>query len=966
MSAFGVINLISENGDKIYGYNGTAKEGEKSDFEHFEDTFKYDIKTGRNRTAKAVKEAMKYAYTIDNLGSIKMYQVTTTTKKYNYIYAGEEILSEEDDLEPEIKIIDIDYSNYVSKYVMPMDFLVSLLEITASPDFIDGVCNLVGHEKIDVAICIDGKVTIKENNKRYLDEVTIQGLQQYTTTTVTDTQVDQNTKREDTKVEKSYNLFNEIAKLQETTPDGQDWNVERKEVTTVETSTPTVYVKEANTWYGKATYEPFRYINGKYTLVNEAGEEVTTEEEYDPSNTNLREIINQIESQEENHIWVSKNQNSNKTIKFPKDYSDNDFMSSYERAEQRYDKALNSSDLAYNATVVKLKDKDQKLTYGILNSAAKKKNFFEHEDNEENNQEDNQRQIDPNVTVVSRESGATSDPRITQMTENITNVKISEKTTEVSSVTEVSNKAISYVDNTDLFLGLLKNDTGTYVKGALFNPNGKKVMYEDSYEKTHEVSTGDLLVNGSDMLFQFMESTTQYNSNLVVVMKYILQRYTGDSYGIKSFKDAIDWMDIFGNSEFQAGTAIDCLSKWQTSYEGNITTEKGNRYKLLNGRNNDGFDSISCAHGFMFFANGYGGFAHEGAINKAYKDFNSEMTLAKAIGGLVKNGGIDTSGVVECYSPIYHLAFPEKYALPVEIVDRGHMYRLQEEMDSVKNALENYNKRNGTKVSLTEDQIGALVDAAWQYGSGNFSYSSFIAAYAKYKDGVNDKDIDSLRGQFLPFYDTKYANRSSARWRLFKEGVYEFSDGTEMKSVPPIERTSSSAGMGGTVVQAATSLVDLTKMGGKEATVYSGSRSSNGYQSSVYVCASFVSETLYRSSGFKNWSNNVGDLGSGLLKDSNYELIYYNALPGTHPSVADISQSKNLNMNLESEIKPGDIVATYSGGYTFQHVVIYIGDNKYAHHGSGSGAKNYPNISENFFASYPKSKIKYIFRYKGK
>lgn len=966
MSAFGVISLTDEKGQKIYAYNNVPKDGSNSDFAHFEDTYKYDIENGKNKTAKAVKEAMKYAYTMDNLGSIKMYQVTTTTKKYNYTYAGEEIYSGEEDIDTKIKTIDIDYSNYVSKYVMPMDFLISLLELTASPDFIDGVCDLVKNEKIEVVICIDGITTVKENIKRYYDEVTVEGLQEFTSTTVTNTTTGANTNEQQTTITKSYDLFSETASLQETTSNGQDWNVEKKEVTTIEDSTPSVYVKKAATWYGTATYEPFRYINGKYTLVNESGEEVTTEEEYDPANTSLRDILDEIESKKNDYIWVSKDENFNKTTAFPNDYSDNNFMSSYERAEQRYNNALKQSDLSYNATVFRFKDKNQKLLYGILNIAASKKKFFNHGEIVDNSQQNVRGNIDLGNSQSSTTREATSNPRITQMTEKVTNVKTSEKTTEVSSMTEVSNKAISYVDNTDLFLGLLKNDTGTYVKGAKFNPSGKKVMYKDSYENTHEVSTGDLLVNGSDMLFQFMESTTQYNSNLVVIMKYILQRYTGDSYGIKSFKDAIDWIDIFGNSEFQAGTPIDCLSRWQTSYEGNITTEKGNRYKLLNGANNDGFDSISCAHGFMFFANGYSGFAHEGAINKAYKDFESDMTLAKAIGGLVKGGLIDTSGVRAYNSPIYHLAFPEKYALPVEIVDRGHMYRLQEEMDSVKNALENYNKRNGKKVELTDEQIGAMVDAGWQYGTGKFSYSQFIAAYAKYKDGVNDKDIDNLRSQFLPFYDTKYANRSSARWRLFKEGVYVFSDGTEMKSVPPIERTSSSAGMGGTVVQAATSLVDLTKMGGKEAVAYSGVRSSNGYHSGVYVCASFVSEALYRSSGFKNWSDNVCDLGIGLLNDSNYELVYYNALPGTQPSVADISQSKNLNMNLESEIRPGDIVATFSGSYTFQHVIIYIGDNKYAHHGSGFGAKNYPNVSDNFFASYPKGNIKYIFRYKGK
>ena len=81
-------------------------------------------------------------------------------------------------------------------------------------------------------------------------------------------------------------------------------------------------------------------------------------------------------------------------------------------------------------------------------------------------------------------------------------------------------------------------------------------------------------------------------------------------------------------------------------------------------------------------------------------------------------------------------------------------------------------------------------------------------------------------------------------------------------------------------------------------------------------------------------------------------------------SVGNFSQSKNLDKNIEDIIQAGDVVATFSGSYSFQHVVVYIGDNQFAHHGGGSGATNYPNIASNFFTRYNKNTIKYIFRYK--
>ena len=960
MSAYGIIELKDNEGSKIWSYNNEVGDDGESDFEHFINTYNYDIENGKDETADAVKNEMKYAYTIDSIGTIKMYCPNMQTTENIYKYNGEELVHDTKKDSQKVETAEIDYYQYISKYVMPMDFLVSLLEMTASSEFIGAICDLIQNEHITLVVDCDEIVTVQETTERYADEVTVKGIQpaEKTIKTVITTQNgNETTTTTNESKHPRYDLVKEVAGVE------GERNVEKTTRVTKEKTDYSIYVKEAVAWYGSAKYEADSSIDAKYTAVNESGDEVINEKDYG-KDANIDDVLE--ENDEEYHIWVPKNENSESVQTFKPGYPIEDYMINYEKANQRYQNAWSDTDVN-DWSSKDLSNNDDSFIYKLLGKVVTKTDFFSHGKNTFNNPTTNTttNTEDGQNSVITEEDKYTDIARVAEMIQKKSNVQTSKFTKVVTKSTTPSNKAIEYTDNTDQFLGLLKNDTGTYVKGAKFNPSGKKVVYKDVYEGTKESSAGDLLVNGADALIQFMESTSEYNKNLVAVMKYILQRYTGESYGIKDFESVVNWIDIFGNTDFQPGTAIDCLRQWMTSYEGNITNDKGNKYKLLDGFNNDDFHSISTAHGFMFYAAGYNGFAHEGAMNRAYKDFKYNMTLKKAVGDLITSGGIDTSGVTAYNSPIYHLAYPEKYDLPVEVVDRAHMYRLSEELQNIKKEIEEYNKKTGKNVKMTLDQMGAMVDAQWQYGPGGFPYSEFIAAYAKFEGGVSNENIEDLRYQFLPFHDSKYEKRSTARWKLFKEGIYQLSDGTELKSVPEIESYTSGGGAGGPIVEAAKKLVELTKMGGTQQTSYNSVRkSTNGFSSGVYVCASFVSEVLYNSNGFKSWSDSVDTLGINLYKDPNYELIYYNATPSATASVGNFAQSKNLDKNIEDIIQDGDIVATYSSSYSFQHVVVYIGNNQFAHHGGGSGATNYPNVASNFFARYNKGSIKYIFRYK--
>lgn len=67
----------------------------------------------------------------------------------------------------------------------------------------------------------------------------------------------------------------------------------------------------------------------------------------------------------------------------------------------------------------------------------------------------------------------------------------------------------------------------------------------------------------------------------------------------------------------------------------------------------------------------------------------------------------------------------------------------------------------------------------------------------------------------------------------------------------------------------------------------------------------------------------------------------------------------NTNKNLGDILKPGDIVGTYSNSTDYQHVMVYVGDDKYA------------NMADSkwdvYTFTYPAStvKAKYVFRMKG-
>lgn len=929
----GIVKIQDENGNKIYGYSNKGRwdtsghHGDETAFEHFINTYNYDMNEKKENVAGAVLTAMKYAYTINEAGTITMYKLNSNVTSTKCIYMENVIYNKMIQHKDTIDTTNINYLEKINPYIMPIDFLVTMLEITASSDFIDAVCDLVNEEEIILVIAADDIITYKTSSERYQDDITAYGIEK---------------KIKEEGGEDEEREFSESLTFMETSNNGNNWNIEKIETNMNRDTRYNAFVKKAKTWYGEFEYDYIVNKTKKTISLDENGEEITNEGEWKEESGSIIDVLVDKKIVKDSLMW-----NTESFAKIEDEREKNSIWIEQDELEQvetvfatDFDKAISKRIFEDRKKANNLKEQ---IALKIFEELDNKKNFFKIQ---------NSGQAD---LLINDGRG----PKLTRIVERIHDAKRSNYTTIISKEVIMNNSVKNSVDHTDRFLGLLKNDDGVYSYGAMFNPSGKKVCYKDSYQNTKPVAVGDLLENGDKALLQFLESSSQYSNNLAPVMRYILYRYTNEDYGINDFDEIMDWINSKNFSSVGGSSLEECLHQMMASYEGRITTSDGKKYLLLNGANNDGFDSISTAYGMMFYAKGYLGYAYEEAMNLAYKDCGySDMSLDKAIGSLINSDG--SINVSECANN----AFPEKYALPVDVVDRAHLIGISEHLQLIRRKIENYNKKTGKNLKLNDEQIAAIVDGDYQYVDAAFDCDEFIEGYGNLGDNPTEREVDLFLDKFIPFNDPTYAasGRPNARRKLFKDGIFTLSDGTQLRKAD-FSNVSPSADK---IVSVAKEIVNLTKYGGSEQAVYEGARraKNSNYSSGIYVCASFVSEVLYNATGLRNWSDDVYNIGVILNDNPDFELVYYKKSDATQSTVGEFAGEVNTNIKIEDIIQPGDVVASFSSSWRYQHVILYIGDNQYAHHGGGSGVFNYPNISSGFLSSYTNNNVKYIFRYK--
>lgn len=123
-------------------------------------------------------------------------------------------------------------------------------------------------------------------------------------------------------------------------------------------------------------------------------------------------------------------------------------------------------------------------------------------------------------------------------------------------------------DRSNIFLSLLSNADGKYKSGATFvskKAGGKVVQYEDIYKG--KVGAGEMLENGAGILFTLLESEYSSCKGLSEVMRYLLYLYSGGeiNYGVTDFNHAVMNINLYHDVENTVVTGANIQEKvWRT------------------------------------------------------------------------------------------------------------------------------------------------------------------------------------------------------------------------------------------------------------------------------------------------------------------------------------------------------------------------------------------------------------------
>lgn len=195
------------------------------------------------------------------------------------------------------------------------------------------------------------------------------------------------------------------------------------------------------------------------------------------------------------------------------------------------------------------------------------------------------------------------------------------KTVTTTTTTEALNKgAMQYNDNTDAFLGLWKNSSGQYEKGALFDSDGKKVGYHDLYGDD-DAYVADLFENADLELFELLD-ISEHTQSYTPVMKYILYRYNGTDYGITTFEQLLELLGFN-------------IKKVGGDYNVNTASAEGQKIAPTK-------DQLKAAFASTPYANVLSGDVD--AIYSAQERYNVNGIFTAAVAIVESSAGTDRSG----------------------------------------------------------------------------------------------------------------------------------------------------------------------------------------------------------------------------------------------------------------------------------------------------------------------------------
>lgn len=545
MGKYGNIELYNLSGEKMVAYTDEHWQKLKDDYESGKDDYK-----------KAILDDADAFYTVSSPGEITVISSNNVNTKYKYTYnfEGYDYVVTNTSDTSSINDRVIDYRESISGYVMSTNFLVDLLNVSASADFIEAVCDLVHEDTIKIQLADNSTETKETTTFTYNQDISmcLQKVNPFYETT---------TENKDNKENEAYNALFNNANNQENIEMENILNKNISNYTKMENiikATGTVtsekvvstkdqnfgfVVTEADTWvkkekrnYTKSSSTTYKTIDNDGNEVVCGGEDEAIEKSVSNSNKNRNTKVSELSKDNLTFDSFHSPSYTGKNINM-------DNLMVISRADcvgfqkEEYSENL-SSDLGLCRKIA---------NYGTLET----KFYLDDDDTTGTIEELNE------ITY-----GITKDWTLSK--EDVTVNQYNEKQKYMLIVTENTvNEGVSTVtDNTDEFLGLLKNSSGEYEEGAMFNSNGKMVKYKDLYGDEDSVPAL-LLENGDQELFELLESADD-TKDLVEVMKYILYRLTGNDYGVTT----LDFTSDSSYSSVENGTiSYESLSLTQTDKE---------------------------------------------------------------------------------------------------------------------------------------------------------------------------------------------------------------------------------------------------------------------------------------------------------------------------------------------------------------------------------------------------------------
>lgn len=433
-----------------------------------------------------------------------------------------------------------------------------------------------------------------------------------------------------------------------------------------------------------------------------------------------------------------------------------------------------------------------------------------------------------------------------------------------------SGIASDYVDNTDDFIRLLDIEYEI--------PNSKEKRTAGAYLKTD-----------AKMFFQLLSQHPE-TQGMELVMRYIMQKYTGKDYGADDFS-----FNMFDVREFQnvlsGGVLSNYIKAWENlalwKYEAGesavppskyITTKDAEQYYIV-------YEDGSAGHNNV---------AYGLATYISNKDNPKENHPKYGVGYYNWETQFSTYGVNVRTLNTGDLVNKENAMAAFALILQGF-----------ETTVDNYLSNNG--ISLEQAQRDALVAVCYQYGNiGNFAEA--------YRQCGN---TDALKTAFKTANGAQPFNcstdRKTANWNLFHTGKYTTKEGKEI-----------SAG----IIGIADKIHKYMEQNNYSYCVYG----SNKYEECSKLGKSHGLSTTFEASK-ANKNTCCATYVSWVLQEAGY-FTSADHTNGAHMMSNKLKAKGWKVITNASELQPGDII--YFG---YGHVEIYAGDGKVYNAGSGNAIR---------------------------